>query len=451
MAIHPIEFRYGTAEMKKIWEEEVKLQKLLHVEAAIARAEADAGFFEKRVAEEIEQAAKKVRLERVKQIEDEIRHDIMAVVQALVEQCSLDAGRWVHFGATSNDVLDTSLALQLKEATAILEQKLKMLLKILMKQAVAHKHTVCAGRTHGQIATPTTYGMKFAIWSAEVSRHIERLEEIKKRLLVGKMAGAVGTQAATGKRGIEVQRQMVKYLDLGSVDVCNQVIQRDRHAEYTMYLANVATTLDKIAIEIRSMQRSEIAEVEEGMGKRQVGSSTMPHKRNPIRSEQICGLARVIRGYVEPALQNNLLWDERDLTNSSSERVIIPEATILLDHILKLTAEVVEGLTFYPENIRKNLELMKGLNMSEAVMIELTNRGVARQEAHELLRIASRKAFSKQKHLKDVLKAEKKVTKYIKARELEELLKPENYIGTAVEQVENLVKKLSRQHGIEIG
>lgn len=450
MAIHPIEFRYGTREMKKIWEEETKLQKLLQVEAAIARAQADAGFFEKDIAEQIEQAAKKVRLERVRQIEDEIRHDIMAVVQALVEQCPPEAGRWVHFGATSNDILDTALALQFKEALAILEQKLKGLLSILLRQASSHRHTVCAGRTHGQIATPTTYGLRFAIYCAEVSRHLERLQEIKRRLLLGKMAGAVGTQASLGKHGIEVQRRMVQYLGLGSVDVCNQVVQRDRHAEYIMYLANVATTLEKIAIEIRSLQRSEIAEVEEGIGKRQVGSSTMPHKRNPIRSEQICGLARVIRSYVEPALQNNLLWDERDLTNSSCERVIIPEATILLDHILKLAGEVIEGLAFYPENIRKNLELMKGLNMSEAVMIELTKRGMARQEAHELLRLASRKAFEEQRHLKEVLKAEKKVTKYIGEEELEELLKPENYIGTAVEQVENLVRKLSKQHGIEI-
>jgi adenylosuccinate lyase len=450
LAIHPIEFRYGTREMKKIWEEEVKLQKLLEVEVAIARALADVGFFEKNIAEQIEQAAKKVKLDRVKQIENEIKHDIMAVVQALVEQCPPEAGRWVHFGATSNDILDTALALQLKEALAILEQKLKVFLAILLKQANVHKHTVCVGRTHGQIATPTTYGLRFAIWSAEVSRHLERLRELKPRLLVGKMAGAVGTQAPLGKRGIEVQRRLVQYLGIGSVDVCNQIVQRDRHAEYIMYLANLATTLDKIALEIRSLQRSEIAEVEEGTGKRQVGSSTMPHKRNPIRCEQICGLARVIRSYVDPALQNNLLWDERDLTNSSCERIIIPEATILTDHILKLASEVIEGLIFYPQNIRKNLELMKGLNMSEAVMIELTKRGMARQEAHELMRLACGRSFFEKKHLKEVLKEEEAVKKYIREEELDELLKPENYIGTAVMQVENLISKLSKQFDIEI-
>ncbi len=434
--------------MKKIWEEEVKLQKLLEVEVAIAKAQADAGFFEKYIADHIEQAAKKVKLDRVRQIENEIRHDIMAVVQALVEQCPPEAGRWVHFGATSNDILDTALALQLKEALAILEQKLKGLLAILMKQAYAHRYTVCAGRTHGQIATPTTYGLRFAIWCAEISRHIERLRELRPRLLVGKMAGAVGTQAALGKRGIEVQKRVVRYLGLGSVDVCNQIVQRDRHAEYIMYLANLVTTLDKIALEIRSLQRSEIAEVEEGIGERQVGSSTMPHKRNPVRCEQICGLARVIRSYVEPALQNNLLWDERDLTNSSCERVIIPEATILTDHILRLAREVIEGLTFYPENIRKNLELMRGLNMSEAVMIKLTERGMPRQEAHELMRAASRRAFAEKKHFKEVLREEEAVLKYIREEELEELLKPENYIGTAVEQVENLISKLSKQFNI---
>ncbi|MEM2934337.1 MAG: adenylosuccinate lyase [Methanocellales archaeon] len=450
MAIHPIEFRYGTSEMKKIWEEEIKLQKLLEVEVAIARAQADAGFFEKKIAEQIKQAAKKVKLDRVKEIESEIRHDIMAMVQALAEQCPLEAGRWVHFGATSNDISDTALALQLKEALAILEEKLKGLLVVLLRQANAHKYTVCVGRTHGQIATPTTYGLRFAIWCAEISRHLERLKELRPRLLVGKMAGAVGTQAPLGKRGIEVQNRVVQYLGLGSVDVCNQIVQRDRHAEYIMYLANLATTLDKIALEIRSLQRSEIAEVEEGLGKRQVGSSTMPHKRNPVRCEQICGLARIIRSYVEPALQNNLLWDERDLTNSSCERVIIPEATILTDHILKLTSEVIEGLTFYPENIHKNLELLKGLNMSEAIMIELTKRGMARQEAHGLMRAASNRAFLEKKHLKEVLREEKAVLKYIKEEEIEELLKPENYIGTAVEQVENLIKKLGKQFDITI-
>jgi adenylosuccinate lyase len=444
MAIHPIEYRYGTDEMKHVWSEENRLEKVMKVEAALARAEADIGLIPREAAEIIEKSISAVELERVNEIEDEIHHDMMAVVIAISEKCAGDAGKWVHFGATSNDMLDTATALQFREAVAILEEKMHRLLKVLLVQANDHKHLVCAGRTHGQIGVPTTYGLRFAIWASEIGRHIERLEQLKPRLLVGQMTGAVGTQAAFGKDGIEIQKRSMEYLGIGSVDVSNQIIQRDRHAEFVMWMANTVTTLDKIGTEIRSLQRSEIAEVEESFRKKQVGSSTMPHKRNPIKSEQICGLARIVRAMVEPELLNNTLWDERDLTNSSCERVVFPEACILTDHIIKLGIGVIENLRFYPENIRRNLDLLRGLNMGEAVMIELAKRGVGRQEAHELVRSSAMESHESGKHFKDVLLANPDVAKYLNETDIINLVDPDRYIGTAVEQVEAVVEKLKR-------
>jgi len=441
MAIHPIEFRYGTAEMKQVWSEESKLIKLLQVEAALARAEADVGMIPGDAADTIAAAVDSVRLERVNEIEDEIQHDMMAVVMAMSEQCGT-AGKWVHFGATSNDMLDTQLALQIKESIALLRSKTIAVRDALVEMADEHKTTVCVGRTHGQIGVPTTYGLRFAVWASEMDRHLTRLDELEPRAAVGQMTGAVGTQAAFGTDGIEIQRRTMEYLGLGSVEVSTQIIQRDRHAEFVMWMANTVTTLDKICVEFRSLQRSEIAEIEESFGKSQVGSSTMPHKRNPIKSEQVCGLARIVRAMVEPELLNNTLWDERDLTNSSSERVIFPETCVLMDHILKLAKGIIANLRFFPENIKRNLELMRGLNMGEAVMIELAKRGVGRQEAHEIVRTSAMEARESGRHMKDVLVSRPEVTEFISAGEIEGVMDPEGYIGTAVEQVEAVVERL---------
>ena len=445
MAIHPIEYRYGTDEMKYVWSEANRLNKLMETEAALAMAEADIGLIPKEAAENIAKSIGSVQLERVKAIEDEINHDMMAVVIGITEQCTDEAGKWVHFGATSNDILDTSTGLQIKDAIEILETKMDQLLSVLLKQSSDNKTLVCAGRTHGQIGVPTTYGLRFAIWASEVARHIERLEQLKPRATVGQMTGAVGTQAAFGKDGIEIQKRTMEYLKIGAVDVSNQIIQRDRHAEFVMWMANTVTTLDKIAVEFRSLQRSELAEVEESFGKKQVGSSTMPHKRNPIKSEQICGLARIVRAMIEPELQNNTLWDERDLTNSSCERIVFPEACVLTDHIIKLGIGVIENLRFYPENIRRNLDLLRGLNMGEAVMIELAMRGVGRQEAHEIVRSSAMIAHEGGQHFKDVLLANKEVAEYLSEEDIVNLVDPDKYIGTAVEQVEAVVAKLQKK------
>lgn len=441
MAIHPIEFRYGTPEMKAVWTEEAKLKKLLMVEAALAKAEAEVGVIPKKDAKTIADNIDKVDVERVRQIEDEISHDMMAVVLAYAEVCG-EAGKWIHYGATSNDILDTGLSLQLKDAMEIIDVKLEKFKQALLDKAEATKKLVTAGRTHGQLAVPTTYGLRFAIWAMEISRHQERLAQLKPRVAVGQMSGAVGTQAAFGKDGMKIKEITMKNLGIPAVVVSSQIIQRDRHAEYMMFLAGVATTLDKICLEIRLMQRSEIGELSEGFGKKQVGSSTMPHKRNPINAEQVCGLARVVRAYVEPSLQNNVLWDERDLTNSSCERVIIPEASILLDHILRKATNVITGLTFYPENIKRNLNIQKGVQMSEAVMIELAKRGFGRQKAHEITREASMKTYESGMTFKEALMQDPEISKRLTAKDVDEITDPERYTGTAVEQVDEVLKLL---------
>ena len=450
MPIHPIEFRYGTEEMKTVWSQETRLKTLVQTEIALAKAEADIGIIPKSAAAEIERTLPLIKWERVDEIEREINHDMMAVVKAIAEQCKGDAGKWVHFGATSNDILDTATALQLKEAAAIMEKKLYRLLSYLVTLSEEQKETVCCGRTHGQIGVPTTYGLKIAIWASEIDRHIDRLAELKPRIEVGQMTGAVGTQAAFGKNGIEIQKKTMAYLGIGSVDVSNQLIQRDRHAEFVMWMAGVVTTLDKIGTEIRSMQRSEIGEMEEGFGKKQVGSSTMPHKRNPIKSEQICGLARIVRGFVETELLNNTLWDERDLTNSSAERIVFPEGCILTDHILSLGINVLANIRFNQINIDRNLNLLNGLNMGEAIMIELTLRGVGRQEAHEIVRSAAMKSVEENAHFKDALLADKELAAVLTGDDIENLVDPYKYIGTAVEQVDNLNKKLKKKYGNKI-
>jgi adenylosuccinate lyase len=442
MAVHPIEERYGTAEMRAVWSEKNRFSCIVSTEVALAKAEAAHGMIPAAAAAEIDANAHKASLERAKSIELEISHDMMAIVKA-VSEVSGESGRWVHYGATSNDILDTATGLQLAQTLDLLEEKLRLLLAVLLKRAGETKTLVCIGRTHGQHGVPTTYGLRFAIWASETGRHIERLGQLRPRVVVGQMTGAVGTQAALGPKAMEVQATMMKFLGMRSVDVSNQVISRDRYAEYFMFCAGVATTLDKIGIEIRSLQRTEIGEVEEAFGANQVGSSTMPHKRNPIKSEQVCGLARIIRSSVEPALQNNTLWDERDLTNSSCERVLFPEASILMDHCLRVMTVVLDGLVINRAAIRRNLAFLHGINMAESVMIELTRKGMNRQDSHERIRMASMQALAEGRPLADVLATDPEVTRYCSKTDIAALLNPDVYIGTSVQQVERVIEKLS--------
>jgi adenylosuccinate lyase len=443
MAIHPIEFRYGTDEMRAVWETDNKLQKMLEVEAALAEAEAQLDMIPKEAAEEINSKAsiKYVTSKRVSEIEAETNHDIASIVKALSEVCENNAGEYVHFGATSNDIIDSSQSLLFKESINILKTRLKELLKTLIKLAEENKTNVAIGRTHGQHALPTTYGMKFAIWADELHRQINRLDECQERLCVGMMTGAVGTTAALGEQGLEVHKKVSEILGLKPVMISNQVVQRDAHAEFMMDLANIASTLEKMALEIRNLQRTEINEVGESFDPRkQVGSSTMPHKMNPITAERICGISRVVRAYVAPALQNNPLWHERDLTNSSCERIIFPESCMLTDYMIKLSLKLFNNLVFKPENIEKNLNLSHGLIMAERVMAELTRKGLGRQTAYALVRTCSMDAYEFDKGLKEVISANDEIRKYLSMDEIEEIMDPHTYIGSSVQMVDDVIQ-----------
>ncbi|MBI5680948.1 MAG: adenylosuccinate lyase [Methanobacterium sp.] len=444
MAIHPIEFRYGTEEMRNVWESENKLQKMLEVEAALAQAEANLNLIPKEAADEISSKASTeyVTVERVAEIERQTNHDIASIVKALAEVCKGDAGEYVHFGATSNDIIDTSQSLLFKDSIEILKGRLTELTETLLKLADDNKNTVCIGRTHGQHALPTTYGMKFALWADEVHRQIERLNECKERLCVGMVTGAVGTIAALGDEGLAVHKKVSTILGLNPVLISNQVVQRDNHAEFIMDLANTASTLDKIAVEIRNLQRTEIKEIGESFDpEKQVGSSTMPHKMNPITAERISGISRVIRAYVVPALENNPLWHERDLTNSSCERIILPEACILLDYIIVLTLKVLKNLVFYPENIEKDLNITNGLIMAERFMAELTRKGIGRQTAYAIVRECSLKANAENKGLRDVVLLKDEIRKYLSEDDIKEIMDPHTYIGSSVEIVNNVLEE----------
>ncbi|BDZ70265.1 adenylosuccinate lyase [Methanobacterium petrolearium] len=442
MAIHPIEFRYGTPEMKRIWESEHKLQKMLEVEAALAEAEAQLKLIPEEAAIEISKKAniQYVTKERVDEIERETNHDIASMVKALAEVCDGDAGEYVHFGATSNDIIDSSQSMLLKDSIEIIQEKVEHLARIILKLADENKRMVCIGRTHGQHALPTTYGMKFALWADELHRQYDRLETCKGRLCVGMMTGAVGTTAALGEDGLDVHLKVSEILGLPPVLISNQVVQRDNHAEYIMCLANLASTLDKIALEIRNLQRTEIKEVGESFDpEKQVGSSTMPHKMNPITAERICGVSRIIKAYPSPALQNNALWHERDLTNSSSERIMLPEASILTDYILKLTIRLMEKLVFYPENIEKDLNLTGGLIMAERFMAELTRRGMGRQTAYALVRKCALEANKSGMGLKDVILQQGEIKNYLTPEEVDEIMDPHTYLGSSVKIVEKVL------------
>lgn len=447
MSIHPIEFRYYSREMRDIFKEEAKLQNWLTVEAALARAHARLGHIPQAAASEISEKARVdvVKPARVKKIEDEIHHDLMAMVRAFTEVCSEDAGKFIHLGATSYDIEDTALALQLTSALGIIEKLLLNVRNTLLDLAERTRKLVCVGRTHGQHAVPTTYGLKFAIFACELQRHLDRVRQVRPRIGVGQMTGAVGTQASFGPDARELQLLVMKDLGLTPVKVSNQVIQRDRHAEVVFCLALMTATAEKIAKEIRNLQRTEIGEVSESFQREQVGSSTMPQKRNPHKSERICSLSRIVRAAVAPALENIALEHERDLTNSAAERVIFPEAFMLTDYLLRQLNEVLGTLDIREARIRENLNLTAGLIMSERVMISLVERGMGRQEAHEVLRLAAGEALSAHRPLKEILMSHREVSSLLTEKELDAILDPNRYVGTAVEQVDAVIADLRRQ------
>ncbi|TXT61182.1 MAG: Adenylosuccinate lyase [Promethearchaeota archaeon] len=448
--IHPVETRYRT-DIAELFTEDKKLENWLKVEAVLAKAHAELGNIPKEVAEEIARKANLdfVKVERVKEIDKEIHHDLMAMVKALDEQCDGNAGKYIHLGATSYDIEDTAMALQLKEALNYLEKSLTALLKELAIKAENKKELVCIGRTHGQHAIPTTYGMRFGVWAYEIDRHIDRLHQVRERISYGKMSGAVGTMASFGEKGIEIQNIVMKELNLNPVKIANQIVQRDRHAEVLNLTSIIGQTLAKIARENRILQRNEIAEMFEPFKKSQVGSSTMPHKRNPHKSERICSLARILKSNVIAGLDNMILEDERDLTNSADERVLFPENFIFLDFMIQQLTNNIQNLVFNEKNIEKNLNLTKGACLAEKVMVSLVERGIGRQDGHELLRRAAIKAREEDRFMMEILLEDEKIQNKFTKEEMEDLFDPHKYIGQAVEQTENLLSYIKEKYNFQ--
>jgi adenylosuccinate lyase len=439
--------RYGTEKMRRIFEQETRIQKMLDVEAALAWAHAELGNIPRKDAEKIAARAslKYVKLARIKEIECETKHDVASLVRALAEVCG-PSGAYVHLGATSYDIVDTANALQLKGALELIGKRLDDFEKILMGKTLRYKDTLMMGRTHGQHALPITLGFKFAVWMREISRHIERLRQCKDRVLVGKMTGAVGTQAGLGPNAMKVQELVMQRLGMVPAEISTQIVQRDRHAELVCLLANVASTLDNFATEIRELQRPEIGELFEPFEvEKQVGSSTMPHKRNPETCERVCGLARITRGLVVPALENVVTWHERDLTQSSAERFILPEACVLVDYMLFLMTNIVANLRVDGQHMLKNMGLTQGRAMSEAVMIALTRKGMNRQEAYEVLRALTTKSEAESRPFREMLVKDKVVREKLDKREISEALDPKKYLGTAVKQVGLMVEKTRKE------
>ena len=437
-----LDYRYGTEPMRTVFRANSYLQYLLEVEATLAEVQEAKQIIPKGTSKNIREGIKLVKRERVEEIEAEINHDVMAVVKALEEQ-SGDSGKWIHFGATSYDIVDTARALQHKGALELLEKAINRLIKSMAKLAKSHKKTVMLGRTHGQWATPITFGLKISVFIAELIRHRDRLEEIKPRILTGKFLGAVGSGAAMAPNTLEVQSIICKKLGLNEPLATTQILGRDRIAEVIAWGSNLATSLEKFTLEVRNLQRSDIGEVAEAFNKeKQVGSSTMAQKKNPIASENIGGLSRIIRSMLYTSYENNLQWHERDLANSSSERIILPQFYILLEYIIIKSNNVFSNLYVNKERMAENMSRAGGLPMAEAFVIVLGKTDLGRQEAHELVRQISMNAESNKMTFNEAISSNSIVKEYLAKDLIQKTLQPENYIGHSEEIIDKVLDSL---------
>lgn len=433
MPILPIDTgRYGSPEMRKVFDEESKFQKWLDVEAAVAEAEASVGDIPKAAADEIAKNAniKTVPLSRAKEIEKETRHDLMSMVMALTEACSGEGKKYVHFGLTSMDVEDTTTGLQFKEAFELIDKSLEQLEILLSSMVRKYRSLLAVARTHGRHAGVITFGLKLAVWLSEVKRHRKRLKQVRERAVVGKVLGIVGTGAGLGKNALKIQERALTKLGLKPAGLVTQVVQRDIHAEVVTYLALLGSSLDKFATEIRNLQRSEISEVMEPFDRaKQVGSSALPSKRNPELSERTSSLAKLLRGLTVPALENVPLWHERDLSNSANERFLFPMAFILADEMLRLMSRVLKGLEISSKSLERNLELSQGALLAERVVNMLVEKGTARQEAHERVRKIAMKSIDTGAPFVKILQDDPYVSRRLRPKEIKDALDYGSYLG----------------------
>src|SRR5215207_4284005 len=406
--------RYTHPEMGRIWSDQRRYETWLLVETAAADAMAAAGIVPADAARDIRDRGG-FDIARIEEIEGTTQHDVIAFTTAVAEKVGPSA-RWLHFGLTSSDVVDTAQALQLRDACGVIVADLERLAEAVRTRAEQHKHTPMIGRTHGVHAEPMTFGMKLALWYAEIERNIARVRRVRELVSVGKISGAVGTYAHLPP---SIEADVCRRLGLQSAPVSSQVIQRDRHADLMTALAICGASLEKFALEIRGLQKTEIGEVEEPFAKGQKGSSAMPHKRNPIGCEQIVGLARLLRGNAMAALENVALWHERDISHSSVERGILPDTFIALDHMLRRFTRIVSGMVVYPDRMRENLERSRGVVFSGTVLLELARRGVSREQAYEWVQRNAMRAFNEQRDFKGLLLADRDITAVFHPAEIE--------------------------------
>ena len=408
--------RYTRPEMGRIWEPENRYAKWLKVEIAACEAMADEGLVPKQALETIKKKAA-FSVERILEIEETTKHDVIAFLTNIEENVGPDS-RYIHLGLTSSDVLDTSFALLLKEAMEMIIQDAERFMDVLKRKAEEHKETVMIGRSHGIHAEPITFGLKLAVWYSEMDRNLKRLKDAHEVIGYGKLSGAVGTFANTSP-GIEAVT--MKNLGLKPADISTQIIQRDRHAQYFTSLAILAGTMEKIAVEIRHLQRTEVLEAEEAFAKGQKGSSAMPHKKNPVGSENISGLARLIRSYCLSAMENMPLWHERDISHSSVERIIGPDSTILIDYMLNRMTGIVEHLVVHSDRMIENLNKMKGLTFSQQILIKLATKGLERQEAYVMVQRPAMKVWEEGHEFKRLVLEDQEIGKYLSKKEIEEI------------------------------
>jgi adenylosuccinate lyase len=447
VAILPIDSgRYGTKEMLAIFDDQSKISYQLQVEGAVAISQGHLGLIPNRAARNIFATSKSDRItsKRIKQLEVKSDHDTAALVEALSERCAPHARPWIHYGLTSNDLVDTSTSMQMRDALELIELKVARLALLLSKKAMEYKDLPAVGRTHGQHASIISFGLKFANWAAEMAKHIERIEEKKKRVLICKTLGVVGTGSLMGKKAIEVQKKVSKRLRLFPAEVSTQIIPRERYAEYIFQLALIGSTLEKIAIEVRNLQRTEIGEVAEHFREGQMGSSAVPVKRNPIKSERISSLSKLLRSQMNASFENIPLWHERDLSNSANERFTIPMCSILLDEMLQTMILIIEKLKVNVEKINQNLYLTKGQIFAEFVLEALIKKGVPRFEAYRDVQRVAFEAHDNGLDYIDAVKNDNAISSKLTEDEIEEIFSPQNHLAASPQIIANVNKTVYR-------